>query len=398
MSAVRAVLDQAFRLEDDDGPAAARTRRDWIVDSVLFLVAAGLGITACLTSARHGLNGPLLVIDAIGGAVLCLALWCRRRWPLGLGLASLPVLAVSSSAGPAGVIILYTVAAYRRWQLAVLITAVQVVLLPIERVIHPQGSSLAAYYVAGTLGPAVIVAWGMFRRSRRQAERERARRAEAEEQLRTEQIRYAERTRIAREMHDVLAHRISLLSLHAGALEFRPDAPPEQVARAAAVIRASAHQALEDLRAVIGVLRDGTDGQGPQPPQPTLAALPGLLEESRAAGMRVHAEVHVPDLAAVPDAIGRHALRIVQEALTNARKHASSAPVELRLEGAPGHGLTIDVRNPLPALATGESKIPGTGAGLLGLTERAALSGGRLEHGFDEHGQFRLHAWLPWPQ
>jgi signal transduction histidine kinase len=238
----------------------------------------------------------------------------------------------------------------------------------------------------------------MFRRSRRQAQRERARRAEAEEQLRIEQIRYAERTRIAREMHDVLAHRISLLSLHAGALEFRPDAPPEQVARAAAVIRASAHQALEDLRAVIGVLRDGTDGPGPQPPQPTLTALPGLLEESRAAGMRVHAQVRLPDPAAVPDAIGRHALRIVQEALTNARKHASSAPVELLLDGAPGHGLTIDVRNPTPALATGEPKIPGTGAGLLGLTERATLSGGRLEHGLDEHGDFRLHAWLPWPE
>jgi signal transduction histidine kinase len=130
----------------------------------------------------------------------------------------------------------------------------------------PKAPSLTAYYLTGTLGPAVVVAWGMFRRSRRQAQRERARRAEAEEQLRIEQIRYAERTRIAREMHDVLAHRISLLSLHAGALEFRPDAPPEEVARAAAVIRASAHQALDDLRAVIGVLRDRTDGQGPQPP------------------------------------------------------------------------------------------------------------------------------------
>jgi len=70
----------------------------------------------------------------------------------------------------------------------------------------------------------------------------------------------------------------------------------------------------------------------------------------------------------------------------------------LRLEGAPGDGLSIDVCNPSPALATGETKIPGTGAGLLGLTERATLSGGRLEHGLDEHGQFRLRAWLPWPK
>ena len=399
MPAVRAALSEVFRSEDDDTPGAARSRRDWIVDSALVLFAAVVGLTAAITSAQQGLRGPLLAIDAIGGAVLCLALWWRRRWPLGLGLASLPVLAVSSSAGPAGVIILYTVAAYRRWQAAVLVAAAQVALLPLEYAIHPQGNnSLTVYYLAGTLGPAVVVAWGMFRRSRRQAQRERARRAEAEEQLRIEQIRYAERARIAREMHDVLAHRISLLSLHAGALEFRPDAPPEEVARAAGVIRASAHHALEDLRAVIGVLRDGTDGPGPQPPQQTLAVLPELLQESRAAGMRVHAEVLLPDLAAVPDSIGRHALRIAQEALTNARKHATSAPVELRLDGAPGHGLEIDVRNPTPALATGESKIPGTGAGLLGLAERATLSGGHLEHGLDEHGDFRLHAWLPWPQ
>ena len=398
MFAVRAILGQAFRREDDDAPAAARTRRDWIVDSVLFLLAAVLALASAMTSARQGLHGPLLVIDAIGATMACLALWWRRRWPLGVGLAVVAVQVVSPAAGVPGVVSLYTVAAYRRWQLAFLVAAAQVALLPLARAIHPGGVSPAVYYLGGTFGPAVVVAWGMFRRTRLQAQRERARRADAEEQLRIEQVRYGERTRIAREMHDVLAHRISLLSLHAGALEFRPDAPPEEVARAAGVIRASAHQALEDLRAVIGVLRDGPDGPGPEPPQPTLAALPGLLEESRAAGMRIQAEVGLPDLAAVPDATGRHALRIVQEALTNARKHATAAPVELRLDGAPGHGLTIEVRNPVPALATAEPKIPGTGAGLLGLAERATLSGGRFEHGLDEHGQFRLHAWLPWPQ
>src|SRR5215469_2503603 len=171
MPAVRAAFSEVFRPEDDDTPVTARSRRDWIVDSALFLFAAVLAITTGVNSAQHGLHGPLLVIDAIGGAVACLALWWRRRWPLGLGLASLPVLVVSSSAGPAGVIILYTVAAYRRWQLAVLVAAAEVVLLPLERAIHPQGNSLAAYYLAGTLGPAMVVAWGMFRRSRRQAHR-----------------------------------------------------------------------------------------------------------------------------------------------------------------------------------------------------------------------------------
>src|SRR5581483_32847 len=108
------------------------------------------------------------------------------------------------------------------------------------------------------------------------------------------------------EMHDVLAHRISLLSLHAGALEFHPDASPEQVARTAAVIRASAHQALEDLRVVLGMLRPGTgaNDEAPEPPQPTLAALPELLAESRAVGTMVDAEVRVADPAAVPEVVG----------------------------------------------------------------------------------------------
>jgi signal transduction histidine kinase len=396
MTALRLLLGKLVVPEEDEAPPARRTRRDWIVDSALFLLATSLGGVALVSSADHGLDGPLLIVDAIGGAALCIALWWRRRWPFGIGLASLPILAVSSSAGAAGLIIVFTVAAYRRWQLAFLVAVLQLALLPAGRALHPQGDSLPAYYLVGTLCTAAIVAWGMFLRGRRQSRQERVRHAEAEQQLRVEQVRHAERTRIAREMHDVLAHRISLLSLHAGALEFRPEASPEEVARAAAVIRASAHQALEDLRAVIGVLRDGTDGEAPQPPQPTLAALDGLLEESRAAGMRLHADVRIADLAVVPDAIGRHALRIVQEALTNARKHAATAAVDLRVEGGPGEGLAIEVRNRAPVLAAGEPEIPGSGTGLVGLAERATLSGGHLEHGLDEDGDFRLRAWLPW--
>jgi signal transduction histidine kinase len=402
MTALRLRVGMLVVPEEDEAAPARRSRRDWIVDSALFLLATAAGSAALADNVDRGLGGTLLVVDVAGGAALCLALWWRRRWPFGLGLASLPILAVSSSAGgAAGSIILFTVAAYRRWQLALLVAGLQLAVLPAYHAIHPEDTTLptvTSYYLVGTLSTAAIVAWGMFLRGRRQARRERLRRTQAEQQLRVEQIRHAERTRIAREMHDVLAHRISLLSLHAGALEFRPDAPPKEVARAAAVIRASAHQALEDLRAMIGLLRDGADGEAPQPPQPTLAALPGLLEESRAAGMRVHADVRLPDLAAVPDAVGRHALRIVQEALTNARKHAASAAVDLRVEGAPGEGLAIEVRNPAPVLAAGEPEIPGSGTGLVGLAERATLSGGHLEHGPDQDGNFRLRAWLPWPK
>ncbi|MBV9683642.1 MAG: sensor histidine kinase [Solirubrobacterales bacterium] len=396
MTGIPSGLSDLLVREEEDVPAARRSGRDWWIDSVLFLLAIVFGTVSLVHSYDHGLRGALFVIDLTCGVVLCLALWGRRRWPIALGLASVPVMPISSFAGPAGAIILYTVAAYRRWQLAVLVAAGQLALLPAERAIHPQGNSVATYYLTGILGTAAVVAWGMFRRGRLQTHRERQRRTEAEEQLRVEQIRHAERERIAREMHDVLAHRISLLSLHAGALEFHPDAPPDEIARAAAVIRASAHQALEDLRSVIGVLRHRAVDEEPQPPQPTLAALPDLLEESRAAGMRLNSDVRVADTGAVPDAVGRHALRIVQEALTNSRKHAGSAPVDLRIEGAPGEGLTIEVRNPAPVLAGGATQIPGSGAGLVGLAERAALSGGRLEHGLDARGDFRLRAWLPW--
>ena len=381
---------------DEDGP---RAHGDWALDWMLFLLAAAVGAMSLADQVGRGLDAPLLVFDVIGGAALCLALWWRRRWPFALGLASVPMQAFSSSAGVAALIILFTVAAYRRWQLAVLIAGLQLAMLPVYRNVQPDDDTLPpwAYFALVTLAMTAIVAWGMFVRGRRQSRWERVRHAEAEQQLLVDQARQAERTRIAREMHDVLAHRISLLSLHAGALEFRPDAPPDEVARAAAVIRASAHQALEDLRAVIGILRDGADGEAPHPPQPTLAALPGLLEESRAAGMRLHADVRVADLATVPDSVGRHALRIVQEALTNARKHAAAAAVDLLLEGAPGDGLTIEVRNPAPVLPAGGPEIPGAGTGLVGLAERATLSGGHLEHGLAENGDFRLRAWLPWP-
>src|SRR5215469_14979700 len=156
MSAVRAFLGQAFRREDDDAPVVARSRRDWIVDSVLFLLAAAGGLSNAMTSARHGLHGPMLVVDVTGAAMACLALWWRRRWPLAVGLAVVALMLVSPAAGSAGVVSLYTVAAYRRWQLACLVAGIQVVLLPVARAIQPQSTSLAVYYLTGTFGPAVV--------------------------------------------------------------------------------------------------------------------------------------------------------------------------------------------------------------------------------------------------
>jgi signal transduction histidine kinase len=199
-----------------------------------------------------------------------------------------------------------------------------------------------------------------------------------------EQAREAERRRIAGEMHDVLAHRLSLLSVHAGALEFHPDAPPEEIAQAAGVIRENAHDALRELREVVGVLRG--PGEDTEPPQPTLDDIPRLIEESRAAGMRVRARI---DATGSDPLLGRTAYRVVQEGLTNARKHAPAAAVEVKVAG--DERLVVEV---VSRQAAGGGGVPGAGTGLIGLAERVALAGGTLEHGPNERGDFVLRATL----
>jgi signal transduction histidine kinase len=384
---------------DPDRDRTRRSTRDWIVDLACFVVAL-VGGFLVFAEGVDRMSDDLQFFDLVGGAVASLALWWRRRWPVAVALFVLPFNAYSSSSTIAGAIALFTVAVHRRAAVAIVLAAAGLALTPIYNSVHPEEDiPYWVNFVISLLAVAGVVAWGMFVRARRQlvlSLRERAERAEAEQQLRVEQARQHERARIAREMHDVLAHRISLLSLHAGALEFRPDAPSEEVARAAGVIRASAHDALEDLRTVIGVLREGAEGDDSERPQPTLADLPALIDESRAAGMQVRYDWQLPDPAAVPAAAGRSAYRIVQEGLTNARKHAHGSAVGVTVEGATGEGLTIEVRNRLP-VGVAAAAIPGTGTGIVGLAERASLAGGRLEHGRTAAGDYRLWAWLPWP-
>jgi signal transduction histidine kinase len=228
--------------------------------------------------------------------------------------------------------------------------------------------------------------------------RERAERAEAEQRMLADQSRAAERTRIAREMHDVLAHRISLIALHAGALEVLPQLAADDVRATAQLLRSTARQALEELRSVIGVLRDDDDAEtAPNVPQPTLAEIPRLVDETRRAGAKVDFEMQVSDPARVPTALGRDAFRIVQEGLTNVNKHARGTATVVRITGEPGKALTIAVRNRMP-VASGEAAagLPGSGIGLVGLRERVALTGGTLVSG-PNSGEFVVEARLPWP-
>ena len=144
---------------------------------------------------------------------------------------------------------------------------------------RPISSLSSLWWVVLVLvAEAALVGWGELSRARAallDSLREQARRAESEQASRVAEARAAERASIAREMHDVLAHRLSLLATYAGALEYRPDAPPEQLARAAGVVRGGVHQALEELRAVIGVLRDDDAAPGVRPQ-------PGLRRPGRA--------------------------------------------------------------------------------------------------------------------
>jgi signal transduction histidine kinase len=245
---------------------------------------------------------------------------------------------------------------------------------------------------------AALVGWGQSDRARQAllaSLRERARRAEAEQASRVAEARVAERARIAREMHDVLAHRLSLLATYAGALEYRPDAPPEQLARAAGVLRAGVHQALDELREVITVLRDDDDVDGKHP-LPGLAELDELIAETRDAGtdVEVTRRVTQPEDAVLPGGLGRTAYRVVQEGLTNARKHAPGRPVRVLLAGKPGGRLVVELANPVgPA----DPVINGSGTGLIGLTERVRLAGGEIDSRVSADGEFVLRAWLPWP-
>ncbi|REH24473.1 signal transduction histidine kinase [Streptomyces sp. 2221.1] len=339
----------------------------------------------------------MAVADQLIGALACAAVWLRRRWPVGLAVAMLPVSLVSATAGGAVLAALFTLAVHRPFRYTAWIGGASLAVTPLYYWMRPEpGLPFLASLVIAVLLAVTVLGWGLLVRSKRQlllSLRDRARHAEAEARLRAEQAQRLAREAIAREMHDVLAHRLTLLSVHAGALEFRPDAPRAEVARAAGVIRESAHEALQDLRQIIGVLR-AADSDDAGRPQPTLAALDALVAESREAGMKVTLAERVPDPDAVPAAVGRTAYRIAQEALTNARKHAPGTEVTVRVTGAPGDGLAVSVRNAPPR---GEvPPVPGSGQGLIGLTERATLAGGTLEHGPTPGGGFEVRARLPW--
>jgi signal transduction histidine kinase len=363
----------------------------------LVLVAAAVGAATMVTAWPHHDPG-LGVAQAATGVLACLSVVWRRSHPLAVGVFTTTVAAFSPLALAPAILGVASAAQFCRLRTYALLSAYVVTLAVLHGALYlfaQVGYLTNLILVVPTLGIGLIA---RAQRFRVQSERRRL----------VEDARAAERRRIAREMHDVLAHRISMVSVHAGALEFHPDAPPEDIAKAAGVIRTSAHAALNELREVINLLRspadqpDAVDGDGDIliGPQPTIGDVQNLVNESHEAGTHIQLAMNLERPESIPAVTGRTVYRVVQEGLTNARKHAPGSKVEVQIAQGGSSPLSVEVlTHPQPALAaTPAPAPPGSGTGLIGLTERVKLAGGRLEHGSTPDGGYALNATIPVPE
>ncbi|MBQ0881449.1 sensor histidine kinase [Streptomyces rochei] len=365
--------------------AAAVGTLTWLSIGVL-LHQQGIG-----TGSWYLIGDPLV-------AFCCLtALVWRRRFPLTVAMTVIVASPASVLATGAVLLALASISARRRpVEIGVVgvayVTASQVAagLYPVQ---SPPGSLwFQLAFPALTAGVAMAVGMAIgARRVEVRSLRERAESAEREQTARAAQARALERNRIAREMHDVLAHRISLVAMQAGALDHRSDLTAEENRVLVRGIADGSHQALEELRDVLGVLR--ADPGRLEPPQPSLDRIPELVTDARTSGLDVTLTTTVA--GEPPDVTGRTCYRIVQEGLTNAAKHAPGAHVHITLEGEAGDKLDVSVRNS-PA-TTGKAQPPVSGFGLLGLAERINLAGGELNHHPTPDNGYLLAAQLPWP-
>ena len=342
--------------------------------------------------------GPLgsLLLILVGVVLGLLLVLLRRRGPL------VPF-AVAAALGAIGVITgllisSYAVARYvASWRTLVAAGAVGGVLA-----LRPWELDTRSDWIGGicTASLAVLVpgALGIWQRTRAElfaALRERAERAEAERELLARDAVLTERTRIAREMHDAVGHRVSLMVLQAGAIEMAAQ-DPGRVEQLAGQVQTAGRRALDELRQMGGVLRAGDlDEEAPLGPQPGLEDLPRLLAHAREAGMAVELDLPAVD---VPPPVSRAAYRIAQEALTNAGRHAPGACVGVTVVRT-GEHLAVRVVNGAPRERAGTPRATegpsGGGFGLVGLAERVRTLGGRLTAEPRLDGGFCVEAVLP---
>ncbi len=401
--------------------ATAAARRDgnrplvpWWTFAVAWLAVAALTVLATAGIVGQDEPGAQPAID-VAVAVLALAalplLWSRspRNAPVLGALVLASLAAYSGAATPASTVATLQVARWYPARTAVPVAVAGFLGHAVQALWRPQALPLGWWLLCDLAVHAALLGWGMYWQARAQlmwSLRDRARRAEREQERRVAEARVAERTRIAREMHDTLAHRLSLLAATAGALEYRPDADPAQLARAAGLVRAGVSSALGDLRDVVRVLRadpEDVDGGAPAP-QPTLDDVDRLVAEAREAGGDVTYERS--GSVDVPRTVEVAAYRVAQEGLTNARRHAPGSPVvlrvtaragEVRVTVSDGGPRLVAVGAPVEGAAGGAAGASGdgTGTGLVGLRERVDLLGGTLDAGARDDG-FVLDVRLPW--
>ncbi|KUJ68203.1 histidine kinase [Streptomyces albus subsp. albus] len=332
-----------------------------------------LVLTPALLVLRH--RHPALTVHAVAAATL---LYLGAGYPYGPMLINVVVASYAA-----------VVAGRRRaaWSALGLLWAGHLLITHwLYRWLPPGGDHAAGWgqelavaaYVAAVLAASELVA-----QRREQWARERAERAAAERRRADE-----ERLRIARELHDVLAHSISVIHVQAGVGLALLDQQPEQARTALTTIKAASKEALGEVRQVLDTLR--APGSAPRSPAPGLDRLPELTEQAASAGLAVRVSTQGPR-AALPPGADLAAFRIVQEALTNVVRHSGSRTARVRLRYTP-RALELTVDDDGPATGTGDT---GGGNGLIGMRERAAALGGTVDAGPRPDGGFRVRARLP---
>lgn len=349
----------------------------------------GLGVDGALARGLLTTDGPPPLEATIPlAAVTAAAALGRRRRPLLLTVAALGNWALMANTLVV-VAAQYTAGAYLRgWRLAA--AAAAVIGVVVASLWAFGLDAIVPVALAVTVAPLLLGLWVAARRELVASLRERALRLEREQRLLVEQARTQERARIAREMHDVLAHQVSLMVLHANALGVADQAQrAELTSRIGMIGRA----ALEELRRLVGVLTDSGEA-APLAPQPGIDDIQQLVEQSRVAGMPVTLELELDSLPRRLPALVEHACyRVVQESLTNVHKHAADAPTSVWLRRA-GDTLQLTIENIAPArpAVTG---LPRGGHGLVGLGERVRLLGGGLVAEPTLGRGFRVEATIP---
>ena len=378
-----------------DSTAAARPGPGpgaWVVAVLGFLYCCQPLAIPLVNPSRHLDPGLVAMLLVPGLVAMLLLVWLRRApIPVAVSLAGLWLLS-PAVLGPAMAAQAH-IARHRRGIDAI---AVACVLIAAKSVLmlrdSPNNSATRIEVFISATGVIIALLVGLLGRSTTDANQQRAAAQAARQdawEAQLNEARLLERERIAREMHDVVAHRISLIALHAGALAHHMRSDKGEAGDLARAIQTNAQSSLDELRTMLARLR-GTAAP-PEPPQPTLSGLDALLTDARSAGQQVAVELD-GDPAEVPDRVSRHAYRIVQEGLTNARKHAPGSPVALSLRTTTDR-LQVVVRNRLADLAHPDRS--GSGLGLVGIAERVDLLGGDLSHGI-EGEEFILKTTLPY--